>query len=210
MTLYLVLACAFFVALCLWAERARAFFLIGMAKTAASACFVAIAWIEGAMEDHFTQLIFAGLVLSMLGDVLLLSARRIPFLAGMGAFGLAHIAYSAGFLRMGPFPEWGWAAGIMASLAFCGVVMWRLWPALLSQWKGPVAAYTIVIGAMVALGLTGAVSGQLAPVFALAAVGFAVSDISVANDRLTAGDPWTRIWGLPLYYASQLLFAASL
>ncbi len=210
MTLYLILLCLFFVAVCLWAEQRRAILLIGFSKSAASLCFVYLAWHQGAMETHFSRLIFAGLILSLLGDVFLLSARRFLFLGGMAAFGLAHVAYTAGFLRLSPFPSFAWAVGAGLTILFMGGVMVRLWPSLLTQWRVPVAAYTIIIGAMVATALAGGIGGQLALPFAAAALAFAVSDISVARDRLTASDPGSRIWGLPLYYAAQLLFAASL
>ena len=40
-----------------------------------------------------------------------------------------------------------------------------------------------------------------------AAVAFYLSDVSVARDRFVAPGFGNRIWGLPLYYAAQLLFA---
>jgi hypothetical protein len=42
-----------------------------------------------------------------------------------------------------------------------------------------------------------------------AAVAFYISDVSVARDRFVAPGFGNRIWGLPLYYAAQLLFALS-
>ena len=42
-----------------------------------------------------------------------------------------------------------------------------------------------------------------------AAVAFYLSDVSVARDRFVAPGFGNRIWGLPLYYAAQLLFALS-
>ena len=42
-----------------------------------------------------------------------------------------------------------------------------------------------------------------------AAVAFYVSDVSVARDRFVAPGFGNRIWGLPLYYGAQLLFALS-
>jgi hypothetical protein len=42
-----------------------------------------------------------------------------------------------------------------------------------------------------------------------AAVAFYLSDVSVARDRFVAPGFGNRIWGLPLYYGAQVLFALS-
>ena len=44
---------------------------------------------------------------------------------------------------------------------------------------------------------------------ALAAAGFALSDVSVARDRFGRESFLNRLWGLPLYYGAQCLFAVS-
>jgi hypothetical protein len=94
--------------------------------------------------------------------------------------------------------------------------------------RGPVLAYIAVITGMVAAA-AGAVAGAgpaLPATAALtaggptarwvwqtavmaAAVAFYLSDVSVARDRFVAPGFGNRIWGLPLYYAAQLLFALS-
>ena len=209
MPLLLAAACLILCQVCLVAERRHRPLLAGIAKTLASLSFVALAFQTGALDSHMGRLILAGLMLSLLGDVLLLGTQRIVFLGGMAAFGLAHVAYTLGFLRMGPFPGWGWAVGVGATALFIGATLRWLWPRLLPQWRGAVAAYTAIIGIMVAVALSGTLSGRMAYSFALGAVLFAVSDISVACDRLTAKDGQTRRWGLPLYYAAQLILAAS-
>jgi uncharacterized membrane protein YhhN len=41
------------------------------------------------------------------------------------------------------------------------------------------------------------------------AIGFLASDVAVARERFVARSPWNQRWGLPLYYASQLLLAST-
>jgi uncharacterized membrane protein YhhN len=41
------------------------------------------------------------------------------------------------------------------------------------------------------------------------AVAFYLSDLSVANDRFVHESFFNKLWGLPLYYAAQILLAAS-
>ena len=71
---------------------------------------------------------------------------------------------------------------------------------------GPVRTYMLVIGIMSALacGVTAA-GGPWA--VAVGALAFTASDISVARDRFVRHQFINRAWGLPLYYAAQLLLA---
>lgn len=71
--------------------------------------------------------------------------------------------------------------------------------------KLPVAAYSLVIAAMVATALAQP-RGWTAPV---GAVLFAVSDLAVARQRFVTESLANRLVGLPLYDAGQLLIAWS-
>jgi uncharacterized membrane protein YhhN len=74
--------------------------------------------------------------------------------------------------------------------------------------RAPVYAYVAVIGVMVAsaVGAFGAGGGA---VLLGGALGFFASDLAVARERFVAPSPTNQLWGLPLYYASQLLLACS-
>ena len=167
-------------------------------KVAASMAFVLLAFAR-AGDSPFDRRVLAGLCLSLLGDALLLSARRPAFLAGLVAFLLAHVAYAAAFAPGSATPPWA-ALPILAALA--AVLRW-LWPHL-GGMKGPVVAYTLVISAMLHLAL-GVARWQVPA----GAVLFYVSDLFVARDRFVRPGLPNRIAGLPAYYAAQLLFAAA-
>ena len=87
--------------------------------------------------------------------------------------------------------------------------MWRH----LGSMRIPVIAYVAVITTMVIGALVcdwGARNAPLARHVALAgAILFFASDLSVARDRFVAPGFVNRAWGLPAYYAAQLLFAWS-
>jgi uncharacterized membrane protein YhhN len=72
----------------------------------------------------------------------------------------------------------------------------------------PVRAYLVVIGVMttLAFGVTAA-GGPLA--VAIGALAFTASDVSVARDRFVKHEFVNRAWGLPLYYAAQMLIAVT-
>ncbi len=181
----------------LWADatgrlRARAAF-----KVAASCGFVALGALTA--HDRFGWLVLAALCLSAVGDALLLSAAERPFLAGVGAFLLAHLAYAAAFApgsRISPL------AVTAAAAAGAGVVAW-LWRRL-GPMRGPVLAYTAVISAMLVLGVGS--GNALVP---WGAALFYLSDLTVARDRFVRPGLLNRAIGLPMYYAAQVVLALS-
>lgn len=167
-------------------------------KLGASLGFVGFALSRG-VHAAFDRWVLAALVLSLLGDALLLSRRRAAFLAGLGAFLLAHLAYAAAFLGRGE--RLAWPAPVLAA-AVALILRW-LWPRL-GGLRGPVVAYALVIAAMVWLAL-----GMAPAAVRLGAVLFFLSDLAVARDRFVAPGLANRLVGLPLYYAGQLLLASA-
>lgn len=168
-------------------------------KAAASAGFVALAlWLRP--DTPFGRWILAGLCLSAAGDLLLLSASRRGFLAGLASFLLAHLAYAAAFWpAASPRP---WVAAAIA-LASAGVLRW-LWPRL-GPLRLPVIGYCVAIGFMLWLAL-----GVARPEIRLGGLLFWLSDLLVARDRFVRQEPLNRLAGLPLYYAGQYLIALAL
>lgn len=178
---------------------------IYVAKPLASAGFVGAAVAAGALGSGYGRAVLAALVLSWLGDVLLMSSRSAVFLAGLGAFLLAHGGYGAAFVLRGQDPMA--AAGALAVLSAPALaVAWWLRPRLPAEMRLPVFLYIGVITVMVALAV-GTVAAGAPWVLLAGAVAFYLSDLSVANDRFVREDFGNRLWGLPLYYAAQLCFA---
>jgi uncharacterized membrane protein YhhN len=97
------------------------------------------------------------------------------------------------------------AAALVMPATVVGVWLWT--PAG-REMRPVVVAYIVVISAMVA-GAVGAVAAGAPGVIAVAAPLFYVSDLFVARNRFVAPGFVNRLAGLPLYYAAQILFAAS-
>lgn len=168
-------------------------------KLGASLAFVALAL---ARRPHgaFDLAVLAGLVLSVIGDGLLLSRRRAAFLGGLAVFLLAHVAYVVAFAgRSRP----SLPAGALVVLFTAGVLRW-LWPHL-GGMRGPVVAYCAAIGAMLWLAL-----GVDRAEVRLGALFFFASDLLVARDRFVRPGMTNRLAGLPLYYAAQVLLALAI
>lgn len=173
-------------------------------KTAPVALFSLAAMMSGA-----PWLLALGLALGAVGDFALSRKAEAAFMAGLGSFALAHLAYAVVFVgvegRLAPFDltalRWlGVAALVIMAQS---TVLWLL--PYTGGLKRPVAAYVAIISAM------GLAALHLPAAQALAMLGaglFVASDIvlSVELFRMKEGSPATRIashlvW--PLYWVGQ-------
>lgn len=190
-----------------------------VSKLVASAAFVMIGvqamWIaHDPVRSAFGQWILAGLVFGAIGDAALLGRGKRWFLAGLVAFLLGHLGYVVAVTYVEPASTWLALAGFYAALpVVAGAAAFVvLWPKLGSM-KLPVALYVITIVAMVIAALAVA-RGATIPApqrqrFLVGAALFFVSDLAVARDRFIARSFTNKLWGLPAYYAGQLLIAWS-
>ena len=204
--LAIVLATGAALAALLAAERAGSRPGVWIAKPLASTGFLALALARGATGSGYGRLVLLALAFGWLGDVLLVpkGARR-AFAAGLASFLLGHLLFAAAFLTRGAQPLWLAAGGLAA--AALSVPVWRwLGPHVPEALALPVRAYVAVISAMVACaaGAFGATGD--APLLA-GALAFFASDLAVARQRFVAPGFSNKLWGLPLYYAGQLLLA---
>ena len=162
-------------------------------------------WVLGAPRSAYRNRVAAGLMLSLVGDVLI----EASFVAGLAAFLLAHVAYIAAFLADTKRPRLLRALPIAAYGA--GMTAF-LWPRL-GGMRAPVAIYVIAICTMVwraaaRVGHAGAPRrGEWAGL--AGAVLFALSDTLIALDRFHAPIAGVRVPIILLYWAGQLGIAAS-
>ncbi|HEX4337043.1 MAG TPA: lysoplasmalogenase [Polyangiaceae bacterium] len=176
-------------------------------KSAASASFVLLALSLHALDQGpFGVAIFTGLVLAALGDVALALPGERAFFAGLVAFLLGHVAYVIASATMTPPAEWLSPIDALPLLATAAV-----YPILaphLGSLRRPVIAYMVTITVMVVAALAVRRAGYVhGDVLAAGAVLFYISDLSVARDRFVRRAFVNRAWGLPAYYAAQLLMA---
>ncbi len=181
---------------------------VWLTKPIASLGFIGAAVSAGALRAGLHgQLMLLALVLSLLGDVLLIPKDREPvFRAGILAFLLGHVAYLAAFVRIGVDPLVTAAALACMALAATQIVRW-LEPHVSADMVVPVYGYVVVISLMM-VSAVGSLPESGEPRVAIGALMFLVSDISVARDRFVSPGPVNGAWGLPLYYAGQLVLAS--
>ena len=149
----------------------------------------------------------AALVFSLAGDVLLMLPRE-QFVAGLSAFLVAHLCYTAGFWTDGPAALPLLVAALVVAAAIGSLGLLRILPAVRRAEPAlvaPVAAYMAVIGAMVATALA---TGNV--VAGVGAVLFAVSDSMIAWNRFVGEFPGAGVWIMVTYHLGQAALVASL
>jgi uncharacterized membrane protein YhhN len=163
----------------------------------------------------FQMLVGVGLVFGAIGDISLLGKTDRHFLGGLGAFLVGHLAYVVAIATLVAPGDWPSHAGPLAIapvLVGGGALAW-LWPKL-GPMRLPVIAYVLTIVAMVVGALavfgTDSIPARNRHLLALGAVLFFASDLSVARDKFVDASVVNRVWGLPCYFAGQLLIAWSL
>jgi len=169
-------------------------------KFIASAAFVTVGCLASTAQPWF----LAGLALGMIGDLALLGAGKRAFLAGLGAFLLGHLAYVVAIALIVPPRAWPHPLDLLP-ITVATATLAYLWPRLGSM-RVPVIGYVIVIVTMMIAALAARDNTRLA----LGATLFFVSDLAVSRDKFVAKSFANKAWGLPAYYAGQLLIAWSL
>ena len=173
-------------------------------KPATLALLVAVA----AVEDlpGVKPWVIAALALGLLGDVgLMLSDGHtdVPFIAGLSAFLLGHVAYIVGFTKLG-LRNIDLVAGALIVAGLAGLTV----PAVLrgaARTAGPplalvVAGYAGVLSCMTVL----AVGTGCVPI-AAGAVLFLLSDSLIARERFVATMPLGKLLIIVTYHLAQFL-----
>jgi uncharacterized membrane protein YhhN len=205
--LFFCVLMALAVAALLFAHARQIPWLEWVCKPVASTLFVLAALSAGALHSGYGCAVLVALLLSWLGDVLLIPRDKRIFLAGILAFLAGHLAFAAAFLERGVLP----GASAIASLGLLGagvpIGRWLV-PQVTPSLRKAVVAYIVVLSSMVALAV-GTFAAHGGPAILLGAVCFYLSDLSVALDRFVSPGFRNKAWGLPLYFGAQLLFASS-
>jgi uncharacterized membrane protein YhhN len=170
---------------------------------------LAAAWAMGATDSAAGWWVLAALVLSLAGDVALLSESEGRFVAGLASFLLAHVAYVVAFALTG-MPSGRLAlVGAAIVVAAAATAGRRIVPAAAREGGaalgGACAAYMAVIGAMVVAAWA---TGR--PLVALGATVFMVSDTVLAWNRFVRPLRWGTLAVMATYHVGQVLIVLGL
>lgn len=170
---------------------------------------IAAAVLMGAADTTTGRWLLAALVLSLAGDVALLSDSEGRFVLGLGSFLLAHVAFVVAFVHAG-MPRGDLALiGLALVAGLAAVVGGRVVPNAAREGGRPLAgavtAYVAVIGAMV---LVAWATGR--PLVALGASIFMVSDAVLALDRFVRPRRFGSLAVMVTYHLGQVLIVVGL
>ena len=196
-----------FLAALLFADARDARRLAFFCKAAASLCFVLLSVsLHIQVRGTFGALVFGGLVMAFGGDVALAVPGGRAFLVGLGLFLVGHLAYIAAFAAV--VPPGGWLSPASAAPAIATLIAYAVLSPKLGAMRGAVVAYMAAITVMVVAAMAARRAGHgHGNALLSGALLFYVSDLSVARDRFVARAFVNRAWGLPAYYAAQVLMA---
>ncbi|MFN8581007.1 MAG: lysoplasmalogenase [Gemmatimonadaceae bacterium] len=169
---------------------------------------IALAWTDpGEETDPYRRFVLAGLLFSLIGDVFL-SMPGDRFLAGLGAFLLAHLSYIVAFTRDGGFTG---SPVISLPLALFGSWMMTVLLPGVGSLALPVFAYMVVIltMAMQALERWRRRSHAGAALAGIGAILFLISDAALGVRRFAGGFAGDHVVVLVTYVLAQYLIASS-
>ncbi len=188
-------------------EVRKSFLLRALGKVVAVAGFLSAALTNGFPEHHVGVVTLVALILCALGDLLLLpNGAKRAFLLGLFAFLLGHVGFLLAFVTAG-VAWWACALALLALVPVTVFVLRWLLPHVKAPMKVPVLLYVTAISLMVASAV-GSVAGGGPVLGLIAAVAFFLSDLAVARERFVTDSVVNKLWGLPLYFGAQLMFAA--
>jgi hypothetical protein len=178
-------------------------------------------WLAGASGTPlatYAALLFFGMAFSFLGDVIMAQLLPLPqhVIFGMGAFGVAHVLYISGYLRLGRVLGLQDSRARVVGLAVLlvlGVLLW--WLLIRSPQTAAVLnygslVYALLIAAMAGLAVSLALQEPRFVPLALGAVLFLVSDVFLGH-RLFQGGQFLLVGDLVwmTYIVGQLLIVFS-
>ncbi|MEZ5738714.1 MAG: lysoplasmalogenase family protein [Burkholderiaceae bacterium] len=171
------------------------------------------AWRRGAVADRYAQFIFVGLLLSLVGDLLMIP--RGWHLWGVAAMTLAHLAYLRAFTA--DSPRWRVRGPLLACLLLGALLLYLIWPRLHASWQVVMSLHLLLLCLTTAQAHSRARLahrlGQAGPLARQAALGMTLLFLAgalLALSRFWAAIPLAPLWILVTYWAGQVMIALSI
>ena len=188
-------------------------------KGSASVIFVIIGCIAfcSAVNTDFAKLVFIGLILGAVGDILLNlrfvfeKAGQKIFLAGIAAFLAGHILYLAALIPQSDSLLCCIIIGAVIAAAILTYIFKTMSVKLAFKIFGIFYIGAVVIMTAIAIGNLITAPSTTAWLYAIGAIFFTLSDIVLIFNTFGSTQKFSmRITNLSLYYIGQLLIATSL
>ncbi len=157
-----------------------------------------------------------GILLSLVGDVLLMISLDRFFLVGLVAFLFAHVAYIIGFnIPLPPVSAWTIILALMIGLGGARVIR-RIIAALVANKQGrmrvPIIIYSMVISLMLLSAMIKLTdlswNASAALLVSIGAFLFYLSDIILAWNKFVSPIQGGRIYNIAAYHLGQIMLIA--
>jgi Predicted membrane protein len=157
-----------------------------------------------------------GILLSLVGDVLLMISLDRMFLAGLVAFLLVHVTYVIGFnIPLPVFSAWGIVFAVMVSLGGARIIR-RILDALAfkgqAAMRTPIIVYSLVISLMLLSAMMKLSDvtwdANAAVLVSVGAFLFYISDIILAWNKFVSPIQHGRIYNIAAYHLGQIALIA--
>ena len=148
-------------------------------------------------------MLFAGLLLSVVGDVALDLERERYFIIGLGSFLVAHLLYISSFLHSFSFSR-ARLPFILLILAYGLVIGWFLRDIPGGEFV-PVMVY---LGAVTVMVISAVCVGPVTPWLIAGAVVFMLSDTVIAINKFMHPIPHSMFYNIGSYFIAQFLLVA--
>jgi uncharacterized membrane protein YhhN len=154
----------------------------------------------------------AGIMFSLVGDVLLMVARGSRFLFGLIAFLFAHIAYITGFGKeVITISAWSLIALMFIAMG-ASRLLWRITGAMRAKGNARLILPVTIYGAILSVMLYAAMSTMYDPVWktkaalfvGLGAFLFWISDLILAWNKFVTPIPNGRVLNIMMYHLGQI------
>lgn len=157
-----------------------------------------------------------GILLSLLGDVLLMISLDRFFLYGLSAFLFAHVFYIVGFNT--PIPELSaWSVVLAALIGWGGAkVIRRILGSVIAKGQGRLRLPILIYGVVISVMLLSAMiklndlswNAGASILVSLGAFLFYISDVILAWNKFVASIPHGRIYNIAAYHLGQIALIA--
>lgn len=167
---------------------------------------ISIVWFYGTAKGFYRWTILAGLVFSLVGDVLLINPQNFVF--GLTSFLVAHLFYIAAFFKAA---EGKFNPLSLVAFAIGAGMLWLIYGGVPDRLKIPVVFYALAISTMLSAALNFYLTKK-APESLFAFSGaflFVISDSALAYNKFGEEFLLAKFLILSAYFTAQWLIARS-
>jgi uncharacterized membrane protein YhhN len=192
-----------------WAVRTGRRSVEIVAKPVTMALLVGVAATAGDPSSDVRAWLVIGAALGLVGDIALLSDAAAPFMIGLAAFALGHLAYTLAALLIGFDLAWAVPGIVFMLVLLAARFVSRIIPGARAT-GGTVLAGAVLVYACVITAMVVTAWGTESVLAGVGALAFAVSDWVLGYQRFVGPLPVGRLGVIVPYHVGQAMLIVGL